>query len=77
MQPSTITKSTIKHHLTEYLKSLWDKKILYFVFRGSNIKLAEGDPLPQDTLDADTPITKAILLSGSFNPLHEGHIKLL
>ena len=76
MLPSAITKSTLKYHLTEYLKSLWDKKIQYFVFRGSNIKLVEeeGDPLPLDTLDAETPITKAILLSGSFNPLHDGHI---
>ena len=75
MLPSAISKSTLKYHLTEYLKSLCDKKILYFVFRGSKIKsVEEGDSLPPDTLDAETPITKAILLSGSFNPLHDGHI---
>lgn len=62
---------TLKSKIATFLKQLWDKEIKYFVLHGS--KLPSSEPV----IEPEPPITNKILLSGSFNPLHQGHIDLL
>ncbi len=47
------------------MKRLWEKEIKYFLLRKGSV------------LQEEPPVTNKVLLSGSFNPLHEGHVSLL
>ena len=62
-----ISSSSLKSKISVYLKRLWDKEINYFVIK----------PQSESIIEAEPKITNKVLLSGSFNPLHQGHIDLL